>query len=187
MTKLNQLSNYCPPGSTPQPGRVIDYLRELLKLSTAELRGVAVGLQSTLSVATTQATDLYRVPADQDLVVFSMHGFHRSTLWNTEPVVAAVAIDPSERHIVKMTNCLIKLENTDRNLQVFDARDLPLGAFAPPIGAPLYFPVEAPYLAPAGHTLKATFSLQDTTAAVVGNPSVYGIMLTGILIPKRQS
>lgn len=181
--------NACPPGlKSPASGAgIADYLAELLRLSPAQLRGVGIDLRARLSTGTTQASDTYNVPADQDLVVFGISGYYRSTLLATEPALNAVftQFSPAELQVARLSNCIVGLENKDRNLPVFDARSVYLSSITPPMGAKLQFPVQAPLLVPRTHTLRATFALQDTTAAVVGNAADYGLLLEGILIPTR--
>ncbi len=168
-------------------GRVVSYLKELLKLGPAQLRGVLVTLEATLSSGTMTATDTYRVPSDQDLVVYGAQGSWRSTDMATEPVIGAAFATPtpSELLFVRTGNVLAKLENVDRSLQVMENRDIPLSAITPPSGAVGQWLAEAPLLIPATHTLKATFTAQDDTAGIIGNAAKYGLVLTGILIPKR--
>lgn len=176
---------YCPPNlPAPGGGRIISYLAEALSVSPADLRGVGIALQASLS-STTPGTDSYRVPADQDLIVLGLQGYVTFPTLQTEPtaILTFLNLDPSERIFVKAQNCLARLENVDRSLGVFDARDIPLASVTPPVGAPMYFPLEMPYVVPATHTLRATFTLQDSTAAIVGNASGYGLLLTGTLIP----
>lgn len=170
----------------PPVGRIAAYLQEILMLSPAAIRGVGLGLSATLS-NTSSGTFTYKVPSDQELVVFSVHGYLRFPTLNSEPqlMMGFLNPDPSERWFVKAQNCSVSLTNIDRSLPVFDAQDVPLSSLCPPVGAPLYFPLDAPMVVPAGHNLRATFTLQDATAAIVGNATVYGLMLTGALIPKR--
>ena len=176
-----------PPGTPPTQARVRGYLKEVLGLSPAEVRGgVGIRLQASLA-NTTPGTDTYKVPADQELVVFSMQGYMRFPTLNTEPfTVSSANIDPSERWFVKGQNCLVQVVNVDRTLNVFDNAEVPLGSIMPPSGWPMTWPLEAPMLAPSGHILKATFTLQDSTSAVVGNATIYGVMLVGALIPHRS-
>lgn len=165
------------------PGGIAAYLRELLQLSPAQVRGVGILLEKRLSTTTTSGSDEYRVPADQDLVVFQIHpSFHSSAL-ATEPALNPnVSLDYAGLEKARLSNCVVALQNKDRSLAIFDNRSLKLSSLR---DTPLYFPANAPLLVPATHTLKADFSLQDTTPAVVGNPADYGIVLTGCLIPKR--
>lgn len=180
----------CPPGIHPghSSAGIADYLRELLKLSPANLRGVAIDLRRRLGAAALTGTDTYQVPSDQELVVYGVSAYWRSSALATEPALNAAIftqMSPSELQVARLGNCIATLENKDRNLPVFDARGIYLSAITPPLGSKLQFPVQAPLLFPASHTVKATFTLQDTTAAVVGNDADYGLLLEGILIPKR--
>lgn len=174
-----------PPNAMP-PGKITSYLSEILKLSQADIRGVGIALQATLS-STTPASETYRVPSDQELVILSIQGYLAFSTLNTEStaILSYLNLDPSERWFVKTQNCTVALTNTDRNLPVFDNRDLRLSAISPPVGAPMNFPVEAPLIVPAGHNLRATFTLQDSTSAIVSGATVYGLLLTGALVPKQ--
>ena len=60
-----------------------------------------------------------------------------------------------------------------------------LGSILPPFGYPMIFPPEAPMIFPSAHQIQASFALQDTTAAIVGNNTVYGIVLVGALVARR--
>ncbi len=178
----------CPPGlpQSPSGAGVADYLRELLRLSPAQLRGVGIDLRVRLGQTTPQATDNYNVPSDQDLVVYGISGYYRSTNLATEPVLNAnLSLSPSDLQVARLSNCIASLENKDRNLAVFDARAVVLGAISSPMGSKLQFPVQAPLLFPATHQLRASFTLQSVAAAIAGNDADYGLLLEGILIPKR--
>lgn len=183
---MNPKQPYCGPGAGGVAGRIASYLQEVLMLSPAAVRGVGLGFSASLG-NTTPVSYTYKVPSDQELVVFSVHGYLRFPTFNTEPsvILSFLNPDPSERWFLKSQNCLVSLTNIDRSLPIFDSQDVPLSSITPPVGAPLYFPLDAPLLVPAGHNLRATFQLQDSTAAIVGNSTVYGLMLTGALIPKR--
>ena len=179
------------PGSegvcAPRMERAHDYLAELRKLSPADLQAVVVLLEASLS-DTSAATDDFKAPGDSDLVVFGIHGYVRMPTLNTEPtaILTWLNLVPSERWLVKAQNCLVALQNTDRKHDVFEGdSDIPLSAIMSPTGFPLVFPPEAPLIIPQSEVLKATFTLQDSTSAIVGNASRYGILLTGVLVPRR--
>ena len=177
-------NNPCPPGSSAS--RVRSYLAEVLGLSPADLRAIAIPLQATLSSAT-PGTDKYSVPADQELVVFSVQGYLRFNNIGSEPnAIGNSNVTHDERVLIKSQNCLVQLENTDRQYKLFDGRDQCLAGITPPYGAPLYFPVETPMVVPASHNLKATFTLQDVSITGYSVASIYGITLAGVLIPKRS-
>lgn len=166
-------------------GRIMSYLREVLGVSHAEVRGVGIGLEVALS-STTADNEEYQVPSDTDLVVFSIQGYLRFPTLNTEPtsMLGFLNPDPSERWFVKTQNCLVQLLHKDRSLNAFDNRSIPLSAISPPVGAPMYFPPETPYIVPGGHKLRAEFTLQDSTSAVVGSSTRYGLLLAGALISR---
>lgn len=179
------INPYCPPAASgPRGGRVLNFLSEALKLSLAHLQAVTVPLQARLS-NTTPVSDTYKVPGDMDLLVFGMVGYVLFPTLNSETtaILTYLNLDPSERIFVKAQNCLVKLENTDRQLKVTESRDVPLASITPPFGAPVQWPLEALLVAPGNNTLKATFALQDSTSAIVGNASDYGIRLDGVLVP----
>lgn len=172
------------PGKSMPNGGVAAYLAELLRLSPAQLIGTSILLQKRLGAATTSGTDEYRVPADRDLVVYQVQSTFRSTDLSTEPALNAIitSLDVEGLEHARLSNCLLGLLNKDRQLKVFDNRDMVMSAIR---RAPLYFPANAPLLIPSTHTLQATFTLQSAVAANVGNDADYGVTLTGILIPKR--
>lgn len=181
---------YCNPDGSgaPAAGRIASFLQEALDLSPAVVRGVGVTLSASLS-NTSPGVVKYRVPGDQELVVFSIHGFIRFSSLSTEPtaILTWLNLDPSERWFVKTQNCSVGLKNVDRSLDVFEGDGtVPLSAIAPPVGSPMFFHPEAPCIFNAGHTLQATFTLNDSTSAVVGNATTYGLILTGNLIPNRN-
>ena len=181
---------YCPPPGSPAPpaGRIASFLQEALDLSPAVVRGVGVTLSAALTTTTTQASVKYRVPSDQELIVFSVHGFLKFAAISAEPtaILGWLNLDPSERWFVKTQNCNVGVKNFDRSLEMFDGDGaVPMSAITPPVGSPMFFHPEAPCIFNAGHTIQATFTLGDTTAAVVGGSTTYGVILTGNLIPNR--
>ena len=180
---------YCPPGEVSAPaGSVATFLQEMLSLSPAAVRGVGVTLSAALT-NTSPGTVNYRVPADQELVVFSIQGFLRFATLNSEStaILTWLNLDPSERWFVKTQNCLVALKNVDRSLEVFEGDgSVPLSAITPPVGTPMFFHPVAPCIFNAGHQLRATFTLQDSTSAIVSGSTTYGLLLTGNLIPNRN-
>ena len=186
MPAYAQVPPLCPTRSPAPGGRIKAYLAEILELSPAEIRAVGIGLEAS-ATGTSPGTDDYKVPSDQDMVILSLQGYLQFQLLDTEPraILGWLNLNPSERWFVKSQNCEVSLENIDRNLEVFDKRSLPMSAISPPVGAPLYFNPELPFIVPAGHTMRATFTLQDTTTAIVGAATNNGILLGGALIPKR--
>lgn len=179
---MNALS--CPPGLTqPNAGAVSAYLREVLNLSTAELIAVGIQLEATLGAGTLNASDQYIVPSDRDLVIFQVQSTWRSSLISTEPVLNAnLTIGVKDLERARLQNCIAQLRIKDRNLDVFDNGEVVMSAIS---DSPMYFPQVAPLLIPAAVKLQAIFTLQSAVAAVAGNDANYGLLLTGVAIPKR--
>lgn len=182
---------FCNPDGSPKvpAGRIASFLQEALDLSPAVVRGVGVTMSAALSTSTTQSTVKYRVPADQELIVFSVHGFLKFSSLNTETtaILGWLNLDPSERWFVKTQNCNVAVKNFDRGLDMFDGDGaIPMSAITPPVGVPMFFHPEAPCIFNAGHTIQTTFTLGDTTAAIVGGTTTYGVVFTGNLIPNRD-
>ena len=179
---------FCSPTSAPGT-RVRSYLAELLGVSPAELRPIAIPMQATLTTSvTTLADTIYNVPSDQDLYIQSIMGYISFNALASEPtaMLTWLNLDPSERVLVKAANCVVQLENTTRNYKVFDHREAVLYSLMAPMGMPLQWPVETPLPVPAKHSLKATFTLQDTATATVGASTDYGILISGVLVPRHN-
>lgn len=174
----------CPPGLVkPSAGAVSAYLKEVLNLSTAELISVGIQLEVQLGTGTLTAQTDYKVPSDRDLVVFQAQSTWRSTALDAEPVLNAnIALDYDGLESARLANCLAQLRIKDRNLDIFDNGEVVLSALKK---SPIYWPQVAPLLVPAGVILQSIFTLQDNAAAVVGSDAYYGILLTGVAIPKR--
>jgi hypothetical protein len=172
----------CGPGN-----RVREYLAELLQLSPGELRPVMIPLQVALLTGTTTLSDAaYAVPSDQDLYLYSITGYVAPNAIVSEPTAhfGWLNLDPSERYLLKAMNCVVQLENTTRTYKFFEGREATLASIMPPFGTPIQFPVETPLPVNAKHSLKATFTLQDTTAAAIGASTDYGVLLSGVLVPR---
>jgi hypothetical protein len=165
-------------------GGVVSYLQELLKLSPAQVIGVGIHIKKRLSTAALSGSSEYKIPSDRDLVVFRIRPSWQPTDIPAEIAVNAIftAFNYDDLERIRMGNCRVQLLNKDRQLKVFDNEDMLLSAMK---DIPLAFDERAPLLVPATHTLQATFSLSDDAAAVVGQPSDYGVILEGVLIPKR--
>jgi len=182
---------YCstPDGSPPPAGRIASFLQEVLSLSPAVLRGVGVTMSALLSTTAPTGSAKYRVPADQELVLFSLQGFLKFSALGSEPtaILGWLNLDPSERWFVKSQNCNVGLKNVDRSLDVFDGDGVvAMSAITPPVGTPMFWHPEAPNIFNSSHTLQATFTLGDTTASIVGGTTTYGLLMVGNLIPNRN-
>lgn len=176
------------PGPTPcmQLERTKGFLREMQDLTPDDLQAIVVTLQASLS-GTSPGTDTYKVPADMDLIILQMHGGLRIPAINSEPQVnlGYLNLVPSERWILKSQNCTVRVENLDRHHVFTDQNDVTLASIMPPVGYPIVFPPEAPGIIPANENMRATFTLQDSTAATVGGATFYQLIVSGVLVPRK--
>ena len=174
----------CPPGLTKQSaGAVSAYLREMLGLSTAELIGVGIQMEVKLGQTTLTGNADYIVPSDRDLIIFQIQSTYRSTAIQTEPVLNAnIALSYAGLSESRLANVLAQLKIKDRNLNVFDNGETPLSSV---YNNPMYMPQVAPLIIPAAVKLQATMTLQNAVAAAAGNDAFYGLLLTGVQIPRR--
>lgn len=186
--------SYVQPGNLPPQARsMIDqYIAALQKLSPLDLQAVQVQLQATLSTSALSgggsAAD-YKVPSQYDFIGFQMEGYIRLTALASEAATnlfGYLNLSLTERILLKAQNCTVNLQNIDKKHTVIENNDLVLASLltAPcGYGGPKVFPKEAPILVPAANTLRAAFALQDSTAGLVGQATVYGVTITGVLIP----
>lgn len=177
------------PGVPFVARRVGAWIDEIRQLDSGQVQGVTVALQATLGSATTSGTSTYKIPSNYNLAILQMHAYLRFTALNTEDqtVIGYLNLDPTERWLVKAQNCLVTLDNKDRKLKYIENFAVPLAAFMPPMGYPFVLPPEAPGIVQEDETLEATFALQDTTTDIVGNNTVYGLLLSGALVPLKRS
>lgn len=169
-------------------GAIDDYAEEIRRLYE-QLYGVCVNLQVSLSATTTSGNDTYKVPSDRVLVIKAVHGYLRFTDFTNEVALAAVLgtnVAPTERAYVKAQNCLVELKNADRSMLWTERNNPPLATLMPRMGRPLELPKEMPFILQPTETMKASFSLQDTTAAIIGAATIYGVSLVGALIPHKR-
>jgi hypothetical protein len=166
-----------------------DWYRAINMLNPEDATPRVVGLEATLTTTTTSDTGSYQVPADKTFLILRVMGYHRFSLPNTEAAMAAALgtnIAPSERAYLKLQNCVFSLKDTERSETDIVKGSAPcLAAISPMVsGMPLEFSM-SPIVIPGGNKVEATFTLKDTTALVIGASSVYGLLLTGVLLPRR--
>lgn len=174
----------CPPLSGVQNGALSRLYEELQALSTTNLMAVTIPLEALLGVDVMTKKAEYKNPTDSDLVIFQMQSYWRPEAIATEVAVNAIftQFSPADLALVRLMNTMATLKLKDRKLEVIEGAEMPLSACH---RSPLYFPVQAPLIIPPGITLEANFTLQDDTAAVVGEDSNYGLLLTGIALPRK--
>lgn len=166
--------------------RVKGLLSEYRGLAPDELQAVMIQLQATLGSATTTATNDYKVPGDMDLFVLQMWAFLRFTALDAEDqtILGFLNLTPTERWLVKAQNCTVRVENVDNKNRFTENNDPNLSSMMPPMGYPVVWLPEAPMVVPKGHTVRGTFTLQDTDSDIVSGNTVYGVSLVGVLVPR---
>lgn len=175
-----------PQSPCYQLERVKGFLREAQDLTPDDLQAVVVTLQQLIST-TAPLYDTYKVPADMDLIIFQLHGGIRMPSIQTEPQseIGYLNLVPTERWLMKAQNCTIRVENIDRHHVFTDQNDVTMASIMPPSGYPVVFPPESPGIVPANENLRATFTLQDSSPATLGNPTWYQLIVTGVLVPRK--
>lgn len=184
-----------PRPQTPSPGGwqggagsdLRALLRDLALLDPHSAHGVTVRLQKSLSSTTTTDTDTFDVSGDFDLAVYKVTGLLAFDDLPSEPfTVASYNVSPVERAFLKAQNCRVELENPeDRGITFLD-ESLFLNSILPPFGDPIVYVV--PYVAPRGRSLKATFTLIDTTGTnMVGAATTFGIRLDCAYVRVRSA
>lgn len=176
------MTKACPPGMIQKSSDMRSFLQDLVELSNSSLQAIVLPLEVLLGAATLTDETEYRVPAEFNLAVFQIHTDWRSTALATEPALNAniTSLDLQGLAQARLSNIKATLQLKDRKLDVFEDGDIAMSAL---FKNPAFLLPNAPLLIPAGSTLKAGFSVQDATAAVIGNNAYYGIILTGALIP----
>lgn len=169
------------------PGRFIDRALDMYRRWSArkryDERVVIIKLSGTITSTTTnsQVTDDYQVPADEALFIFALKGLLGFNAFTTETLTITGLGNPSmqDRVFIKAQNCRITLKDQDEPRDIIaDAESLVLADVLPASGGELFvFP--EPDLAPPGHKLKATMSLTDTAASIIGGSTDYGLYLIG--------
>lgn len=174
-----------------------EYIRELIRLSPEDYRGVAIPLISTLSSSTTSNTQTYRVPATHNLVIKEIVGHLALVGYSSEVLDASAGANGygnfstnanvQGRALMHAMNTRIALSNSDRSQNLFENNSMNLSTFTPFLGGRALEFGEVPHIIPAGETVSMTASLILTTAAVVGGSTESGCVLIGHLVRVAAS
>lgn len=166
------------------------HLEDLRRLNPEDATPRIVGLEVTLGVTPITAQATYGVPSNFDFYIKQLRGYHRFSLLNTEAALAVpigTNLLPRERAYIKMQNCVWTIKDQDRTETEINKGSAPtLATINPAVGGEVVDFSDSPMVIPAGNKILAEFTLKDTTALIEGVDSVYGIMLVGVLVPKRQ-
>ena len=164
------------------------YARFLKNNSRQDETAILISLLATINSSTSgaQATDEYTVPSESVLYIEQIIGIVAFNALTSETLSITGVGNPDfvQRLQIKASNCRVKLQDLDGSRDfTSDGDEVPLSAFIPQAGGrAVIFPEGRPEMVPPGHKLKLTARLQDTTAAILGAETVYGLVLIGKLI-----
>lgn len=167
-------------------GLYIEALRQagIKKQGRLFVRPAIVTLEGVLTSATASATDEFRVPADEVLLVRELRGHFAFDNVDGEALALGNfnAMTPEQYVIAKARNCTLLLERTDRALKITQEASLVLGDILSASGGqPIRFDEGSPgWIVPPSETIKLTAALIDTVAT--GQSSRYGVVMTGSLL-----
>lgn len=167
-------------------GLYIEALRQagIKKQGRLFVRPALITLEGVLTSAIASATDEYRVPADEVLLVREMRGHFAFDNVDGEALALGNfnAMTPEQYVVAKARNCTLLIERADRGVKVTQEASLVLGDILTAVGgAPIRFDEGSPgWIIPPAETLKLTAALIDTAAP--GQSSRYGVVMTGSLL-----
>jgi len=198
----------CEPLSRPN-GDAIQPLRSLLyelsqELSPEDYRGVQIPMVATLGATAGSATINYRVPNTHNLVITTIVGeLAMVDIFNELLAVKngsdatrgvgdfSASPDVLGRLLLKAMNCQIGLTNADRTQPLFENGKMNLSTILTMTGGRPVDWSATPHIVPKGETLQADISLVQTgagdNAKVVGGNTVYGVVLSGVLVRVARS
>lgn len=176
-----------PDGRVFQPIRSMVY--ELQKLSPEDYRCVAITIKVSLTTNALSGSLSYRVPATFNLAIerivphlqIADFSAETSSLGNIGQSTDTLSFE--NRVNVKLMNCNINMQNSDRNQPLFDNGPINLYALA---RNPIDW-TSKPHIVPASELLSGDATLVDTDSAVVGGSTSYGIVLLGTLVRVKNS
>lgn len=170
----------------PEVSQTKRKLVELQNLNFTDLQAVSITFEKALSTSKLTDYDEFKIPSEEDFIGTRLQAYMRFPTLNTEPTLILGWQNPPfpERLAIKGQNCTFQLQTRDKSRAHIDNHDGTLLSILPPWGEPMQWTLEAPFKAFSNVVLRATFTLQDSTAAIVGNETIYGIRFDGFYIPK---
>ena len=137
-------------------------------------------------------TDSMKIGSDVDFIVHEVRGYLSFNNWDGESDLAVDGLaggwpGPRDRAYLKASNCKLKLKNKDNKLDIFEEEDLVLSEILCSVGGhPLKYGGETrpAWVIPNGTTIEMTATLQDTAAVLIGASSDYGVIISGVYMPK---
>lgn len=169
------------------PNSVVAWLQQFTPwqlqspLTPHEFEQAAITMRTRLTTSTTSGTQTFRVRSTHVLLIKSIRGHLAFNAVTGETLAITGVGNPGvlERMQIKAMNCRMTLENQDRTIPLFaGGQDLPLSQILTNLGGkPLEF--DPPHIVLPGQTLSLATTLQDTTGAIVGGSTDYGVQVDG--------
>ena len=152
------------------------------------------------STATTGTAAEFKVPDNEDFLIYEVRGYLAFDDWGSEVTAFAGILDnsnngnisPRERAYIKASNCKISLINKDSKLPIIDEASgaLVLSSILAELGAPPLMyggPTRPAFIVPHGQVMKMTATLAKGLATIAGATTDYGITLTGVMLSRGSS
>lgn len=199
----------CDPISAPN-GNVIQPIRSMLfelsqELSPEDYRGIQVPMTATLGATASGANVSYKVPNTHNLIITTIVG--ELALVDVFNEILAVkngtdatkgigdfsaSPDVQGRILLKAMNCQIGLTNADRSQPLFDNGTMNLSTILTMAGGRPVDWSATPHIVPAGELLQASINLTQAgstgdVAKLVGGNTIYGVVLSGVLVRVNRS
>lgn len=172
------------PAEGAQVDRIKSYLAELKDIGPGDYEIVTVTLKKSLLAGTTTGNDTYPAPGNRQIIIGEIHPHLALINAAGESLAIANLGNPSlaDREILKMMNCRVQLQVKNHSLDLFQnaSKTISLNSLRK---RPMNL-WHAPYIVPMGGLLQMDATLVDTTAAVVGGETEYGLMLVCIQIKR---
>lgn len=150
------------------------------------IRPTVVNLMTVLDGTTVSDTEEYQVPPSMVFLIKEARAHLAFKGWVNEVAVGAAVlgtsgiVGPTDRIDLKATNCKIKLESISGSRKITEEADISLYDV---LRKPIRWDELGPgfVLAP-GHKLKLTAAWHEATAAIAGDDTEVGLLLSGVLL-----
>lgn len=171
-------------------GSYLDFARAVREAAQVDglIREALIPLTGSISSSTSngEVTADYRIPAGEHLALREMRGLISISDLSAETLAIATVGNPtfSERLLMKASNCRFDLVVSDDKRQLVEnSTKLELAAITTMLGGIPVF-MNPPEIVLSGLTLRATFTLTDQAADVIGASTRYGILLIGTFVKR---
>ena len=180
------------PGAAPKvdPNSTAAWLQQYspykmrTPLTPQEYERATVTMRTRLTTTTTSDTRVFRNRATHSMLILSIRGHLAFNAITSETLAITGIGNPFilDRAMMKAMNCRLQLSNQDRQIPLFEGgQDLALSTILPEVGgAPIYY--DPPHIVLPGQTVLLSSALQDTTGAIVGASTDYGVNLDVVFV-----